>query len=105
MEPILSFDWDCRRRPSEAVIESVAELEGTDPIDLDPLSHAIDPAAMDRLFDPATAAGQPPQASIEFRYLGYHVSVRANGEGDIFDGQHASPATEEPARPIASRGP
>lgn len=65
------------RRLSEAVLESVADIEGVDPVDLDyPLYDALDPDALDALF--RTGGGY-----VTFSYHGYVVTAFANGTVDI----------------------
>jgi len=72
-------------RPSAAVVTAVADAEGVDETDLPPLFHAIDPDALDALFDSST---EPPHAtgttgSITFHYHGYDVTVTANGRVEV----------------------
>ena len=86
--------------PSEAVLRGVAALSGR-PVDaaaagpaepLAPLAAAVDPGALDRLFQnrPLGVAGA---AHVEFAYAGYivtvsrsgTVSVRADGSPDAED--------------------
>lgn len=62
--------------PSEAVVETVANLEGREPLGLEPpLYRVIDPDALDALFD--SSAGDPSQSKtrVAFDYLGYRVVV------------------------------
>lgn len=58
--------------PSVAVeiMESIAELEGSDPTTLPPLFGTVDPDALDALCD-----GTTPSLTISFDYLGYGVTV------------------------------
>jgi len=72
-------------RPSTAVVTAVADAEGVDETDLPPLFHAIDPDALDSLFD---SRDEPPHAtrttgSISFHYHGYDVTVTANGRVEV----------------------
>lgn len=65
-------------RLSEAVVRAVADAEGVDPIDLDtPLYEAIDPDALDRLFE--SQKGRPT-GRLTFSYRGYDVCVTADGQ-------------------------
>lgn len=54
---------------SEAVVATVADRAGADPIDLPPLYDAIDPDALDAIF----RDGRPGRVS--FEYVGYEVTV------------------------------
>lgn len=62
------------QRPSMAVIERCARLEGVDPLDLDPLYHTIDPDALDSI---CTASGF---SSLEFTYCGRDVRLTSSGD-------------------------
>ena len=54
---------------SEAVVATVAERAGTDPVALPPLYDTIDPDALDAIF----RDGRPGRVS--FGYAGYEVTV------------------------------
>lgn len=74
----------CRRaddeRPvSRTVVETVAEASGVAPMEIDqPLYEAVDPDALDRLFEPADEAVVGGQ--VIFSYAGYEVTVTARGD-------------------------
>ena len=61
------------RRPSMAVIERCARLEGVDPVDLDPLYDTIDPDVLDSVCE------APGFSSLEFTYCGREVTLRSTG--------------------------
>mgnify|MGYP000017652860 FL=1 len=61
--------------PSLAVVEVVAYARETTPTDLEPLVNTVDPMAMDHL----VADGAGTERTVEFRYLGYEVSVDSRG--------------------------
>lgn len=74
---------------SHTVIEVVADAENVDPIDLDtPLYEAIDPDALNAVFEPA-ADSPRPHGSITFEYFGHTVVVTSDGtvtvEDDVID--------------------
>ena len=61
---------------SQLVVETVAESEGVDPLELEvPLYEAVDPDALDALF----RANDGVEGVIEFTYYGYEVSVTSSG--------------------------
>lgn len=64
--------------PSIAVVEAVATREGVDPRVLDPpLNEVVDGDALDSLFaDGATSH----EASVNFSFCGYDVTVDADGD-------------------------
>jgi hypothetical protein len=62
--------------PSTGVARAVARAEGCEPTDLPPLYDAIDPGALDSLFDSTN-----PDRSVEtaFRLDGYEVRISQDG--------------------------
>ncbi len=65
---------------TQAVLDAVAEAEGTNPRELDPpLYEAINPEALNELF--AGKAGD--RGWVGFDYHGYHVVVYRDGRVDI----------------------
>lgn len=73
------------QRPlSEKVVETVAAREGVDPVDLDPrLYRAVDPDALDQLFD--SSRRTDADLELSFTYSGYEVVVRSDGELSVSD--------------------
>ena len=68
---------------SQAVVETVARAEGADALDLEvPLYDAIDPDALDALFQSGHAS---VDGYVEFVYYGYEVTVTADGNVSIDD--------------------
>lgn len=64
--------------PIIAVVSAVADAAGTDPLELPPLSNAINPEAVNDLVDCRQSSGLE---SISFEYAEYDVVV--SGTGDI----------------------
>lgn len=63
---------------SHAVVEAVADAEGTDPLELEPLYETVDPDALDALF--SGIDGEPiGEGEVSFTYHGYEVSVDSEG--------------------------
>ncbi|WP_227353818.1 HalOD1 output domain-containing protein [Haladaptatus salinisoli] len=74
-EEPFTTDFEDGRRPSEAVVEAVAAVEGVPALQLDPpLYHVLDPEALDSLL---TGGSRPER--IAFSYHGYDVDVRRDG--------------------------
>jgi len=68
------------KNPSLRVVETVADVEESDPSDLSPpLASAIDPDALDRLMESADSDGPNPCCSVSFTYCGCDVDVHSNG--------------------------
>lgn len=61
-------------RPSMAVIDHCARLEGVDPLELEPLYDAIDPDVLDSV---CRASGF---TSLEFTYCGRVVTLQSAGD-------------------------
>ena len=85
-DPQLTSESSAAREqpPSEAVIDAVATASETDAIELadefGPLYNAIDPSALDALFDREDAIG-----TVRFRYAGYHIVVDHDGRIELTD--------------------
>ncbi len=62
------------RSLSVAVVEAVASMSDTDTTALRPLNEAVDPDALEQVFD--SLVDRPDGAGyVSFRYQGYHVRV------------------------------
>lgn len=59
---------------SLSVIEALSDATGSDPTELEPLYHVIDPEALDRLFQDSSG-----DARVQFTYDGHAVEVRSDG--------------------------
>jgi hypothetical protein len=76
---------DTAEKPSELVVHLIADLEGVDPVELSPpLYSALDPDALDALFDPVTAES-PTTGQVCFEYCGYEIRVDSAGEVTILN--------------------
>lgn len=74
-------------RISQRVIATVADETDTDPTELEPLYHAIDPDCLDALFQPSSQTSDPtapPRVRLVFRYADRQVRVAADGSIDLF---------------------
>lgn len=66
--------WD-DETPSDVVVTVVAVLRDEDPTDLPPLGEAVDPDALDRMFD----RDADSEVRVGFAFAGYDVLARADG--------------------------
>ena len=67
------------KRPSLRVVERIADVDGVDPIELEPpLQEIIDTDALDRLFKSTGDEISTRRGSVSFHYHGYDVTVRAD---------------------------
>lgn len=84
-EPLRTFGWSSGDSPSTALVTAVADLDDESPLSLPPLYHAIDPDALESIFSPSQARGDPLAENVQFEYHGYHVRLTADGQGVIRD--------------------
>ena len=61
-------------RPSTAIVEGVAAIRETDPVDLAPLGEHVDPDCLDGLFEPPLES-ESGSVSVSFTYAGCNVVV------------------------------
>ena len=64
---------------SDAVVEAVAAATGRDETELEPLFDAVDPDALDDLFDRGSTARRRADVRVAFRYAGCRVAVGPDG--------------------------
>lgn len=67
------------RSASEAILTAVATAIGKDQLELPPLYSAIDPDALDALFDTPTHSASKQCLTVSFEYAGCQVSAKARG--------------------------
>ncbi|WP_126663922.1 HalOD1 output domain-containing protein [Haloterrigena salifodinae] len=72
---------------SLSVIEALADATDTDPVELEPLYHVVDPEALDQLFQGTT----PATARVQFSYGEHTVEVRGDGTILVDGTVHESP--------------
>jgi hypothetical protein len=73
-----TFDWDERESVQTAVVHTIAAVTNQDPVEMEPLSHFIDPDSLDALFAP-TRRSPRNSGSVEFQYQDCTVRVSAEG--------------------------
>lgn len=78
-------DYDPREPLSRRIVERVADAEGVDPVELDPLYTVVDPDALDSLFQPRLASRDGPGGELWFEYHDYEVRVGADGRVTLAD--------------------
>ncbi|OVE85225.1 HalOD1 output domain-containing protein [Natronolimnobius baerhuensis] len=87
---------------SVAVITAVANRQGCDPSDLPPLYDAIDPDALDAVFD-STRADGARQGRLSFTYDGHEVVIDSDEQtqliidGTVVGGTQATIGSDSPA--------
>ena len=84
---------------SERVIDAVADATDSEPTDVGPLYHVIDPDALDRLFSPTRRGGRT-EGYVTFAFGGCDVMVRGNGSVEVspLDGESPHARTEGDGR-------
>jgi hypothetical protein len=79
-EPIRGrYDWSATA-PSTAVVETVGDAVGCDPMRLPPLYDVVDPDALDTLVRSTDTRGTDQHTSVSFRFADRQVTVRSTGE-------------------------
>lgn len=66
------------RSVCRSVVEAVAEAEGVEPEELEPLYEVVDPDALEELFAPTSTTGRM-EGRVVFTYDGYEVTVCGDG--------------------------
>ena len=78
---------------SQTVVLAVAEATGDDAMELPPLYDAIDPDALNKLFDSDVLGADRRDGSVEFAYAGCDVTVRADGRVTVAPAAESAAAT------------
>ncbi|NHN42755.1 hypothetical protein G9C85_14105 [Halorubellus sp. JP-L1] len=68
---------------SMRVVDRVADVTGTDPLDLEPLYDVVDPDHLDALFERNDGVGDQRGAEVRFVMEGCDVVVSADGSIDV----------------------
>lgn len=82
---VTTFDPEAGEQASEAVITAVAALSDTRPAELTPLYESVDPDAIDALVAHARRADTAGTHQLQFRYEGFDVDVRTDGQIQLRD--------------------
>jgi len=88
-----TYEIPAHESPTEGVVKAVSDVSGLDPVPdesstpgaertLDPLYTAVDPEALDSLFDRFGPDAARP-VDVTFHYHGYEVTVRAEGSVSV----------------------
>lgn len=75
--------FDPADRPSEAIVTTVASVTGEEPVELSPLYDAVEPDALDALFEHAGRTDDPGSQTLTFAYVGYQISVSGDGTIEV----------------------
>lgn len=67
------------RLASEAVVDTVAQANDIDSLDLPPLYSVVDPDALNALFSRASERPAPSDGAVAFTYADCMVTVRSHG--------------------------
>lgn len=80
--PMHTFDWTSSEAVWRAVVDAVAEVTGTSPLDLSPFSGAVDAHALEALLQRRTADGR--QVTVCFAFEGHRVLLSSAGRGYLY---------------------
>lgn len=70
-------------RPSESVVTAIESLTDEPATELTPLYDAIEPDALDALFEHARRTDQPGRQRLTFTYAGYEIAVHGDGTLEV----------------------
>lgn len=84
-ETITRHRWTAATPPTHAVVESVAQRAGVDETELPPLYDAIDPDALDAIFDHRGDWPSDAGPRVIFSYAGFEVTVEHDGWLTIYN--------------------
>lgn len=74
------FSWTKYGSPSAGVVEAVATVTDSEPTELQPLAHTIDPDALNALLD----SHPDVDVRVAFSYAGVDVHVNGDGTGQVW---------------------
>lgn len=84
LEP--SATVETAEKPSELIVDLIADLEGVDPVELSsPLYSVIDPDALDALFQSSNGNSTETPGYVQFEYYGYEIRVQSDNEVAILN--------------------
>lgn len=77
------YDWASPVPLSTVVVEVVAEVAGIDPREVGRLHEAVDPEALDELFQPTPLAGARQDGEVSFVVDEHRVTVHGTGDLEV----------------------
>lgn len=73
-------EWGAQRKPTEAIVEAIAEATDQDPLDIDPVQNHIDTDALEKLVTSDTTNGD---VTVQFEYEAFTVQVEGSGAVEV----------------------
>ncbi|MFD1587645.1 HalOD1 output domain-containing protein [Halorientalis brevis] len=71
---------------AERVVQIIAAEKGLSPVELEPLHDVVDPDALNALFE-SVSGNTRTSGQVSFHYHGYTVTISANGQIDLTEGE------------------
>lgn len=99
----VSGDWWRERSPSAAVALAVGAVTDTPPTELDPLFEAVDPDALDQLYETTRGGSGREFGRVSFRYNDCVVTVYATGTIEITPAADDSRVASDVPRAVIDR--
>lgn len=84
-EELVSVDWSRSDSPSTVVVTAVAEVTGTDPVEMPPLYEVVDPDALDSLLAREGHSTNGTMTCVTFTYQGCEIAITTSGDVSISD--------------------
>lgn len=98
-----SFD-EASIAPSIAVIEMLAHIRDSDPLELATLYRYVDPEALDALYVKAANGFREGEVVVAFTYDGQSIRVKSGGVIEISSGTDTDEETADRPAPIVEQG-
>jgi hypothetical protein len=77
----VTYDWETDASLSSTIVETLAAVNETEPINMEPLFTVINPDALDQLFEPLCGSDRRNgDGRIEFLFDDHRIIVSASGE-------------------------
>jgi hypothetical protein len=74
----MSVETEERAKPTQRIVQAVADSEGVEPVDLDPpLFDVLDGDLLNALVQSNIESTDEPNLEVSFEYLGYDVHLAA----------------------------
>lgn len=80
-----TFEWTNGEDPCIALVRALSDVEGADPVDMEPLYETVDPDALSNILCPPSNPRKQPSVSARFEYHDHQIVLKENGRGYIYE--------------------
>lgn len=64
---------------------ALSDVDGADPMNMEPLHETVDPDALSDILRPPSDSRKQPSVSVRFEYHNHQIVINANGRGYIYE--------------------